>query len=217
MSHQVHMATKETLCHKSTGLFLRSRKLLPILTLAQNCVIIYLIPYLNQLLYVALKLGVSDLSLQLVTLKKWLSNQTESVHLQFVNIFNVCIKKLVLLQFLENWADLNLLLNSNLILCLIGKTLSPHLIRIRMLMAINFEHMLVLKIIIYEPYLDIVRNLYKRADLIKLRISAHKLAIETGRYARPFIPSNMRKCLLCDTGEVEDEFHFLLNCTSLKN
>ena len=53
--------------------------------------------------------------------------------------------------------------------------------------------------------------------MTKLRISAHKLAIETGRYARPFIPSNMRKCLLCDSGEVEDEFHFLFNCTSPKN
>ena len=32
-----------------------------------------------------------------------------------------------------------------------------------------------------------------------------------------FIPLNMRKCLSCDSGVVEDEFHFLLNCTSLKN
>ena len=69
---------------------------------------------------------------------------------------------------------------------------------------------------VYEPYLDIVCNRYERSDLTKLRISAHKLAIETGRHARPFIPINMRKCLFCDSGEVEVEFHFLLNCTSLK-
>ena len=69
----------------------------------------------------------------------------------------------------------------------------------------------------YEPYLDIVCNRYERSNLTKLRISAHKLAVETGRYATPFILPNMRKCLLCDSGEVEDEFHFLLNYTSLKN
>ena len=33
---------------------------------------------------------------------------------------------------------------------------------------------------IYEPYLNIVQNKNKRNELTRLRISAHKLAIESG-------------------------------------
>ena len=44
----------------------------------------------------------------------------------------------------------------------------------------------------------------------QLRISSHTLAIETGRYQR--IPREMRRCLVCHLGEIEDEFHFFLRC-----
>ena len=48
--------------------------------------------------------------------------------------------------------------------------------------------------------------------MTKLRVSSHRLEIEVGRWARPNrTPINERKCRYCD--KLEDEFHFLLECT----
>ena len=47
-------------------------------------------------------------------------------------------------------------------------------------------------------------------ELIKLRIGAHKLKIESCRYARPKIPRQNRLCICCN--KIEDESHFLLHC-----
>ena len=48
----------------------------------------------------------------------------------------------------------------------------------------------------------------------KLQIIAHKLAIEGGRYLNIF--KNEGICTVCNTGEVEDEEHFLLSCSLYK-
>ena len=53
--------------------------------------------------------------------------------------------------------------------------------------------------------------LHKRRNLTKLRISAHQLAIETGRYAQPKTPIDKRICFHC--GLLEDEFHFIFQCS----
>ena len=45
----------------------------------------------------------------------------------------------------------------------------------------------------------------------KLRLSNHKLAIETGRYSRPFKKPAERICPVCKI-EMEDEYHFLNIC-----
>ena len=55
-----------------------------------------------------------------------------------------------------------------------------------------------------------------RSKLTKLRISAHPLQIETGRYSRPYIPRESRFCLFCKT-VVEDELHFLYDCFMYKD
>ena len=52
-------------------------------------------------------------------------------------------------------------------------------------------------------------------ELSKLRISAHDLMIERGRYFRPVIPRNQRACLNCE--QVEDEKHFMLFCSKFKD
>ena len=52
---------------------------------------------------------------------------------------------------------------------------------------------------------------YVRRNFSKLRISAHNLAIETGRYAKPSIPPDKRICFNCKL--VEDEFHFFFSCS----
>ena len=47
---------------------------------------------------------------------------------------------------------------------------------------------------------------------MKLRISSHKLRIETGRYDN--IPREERLCNLCNCYRIEDETHFSLGCPS---
>ena len=65
-----------------------------------------------------------------------------------------------------------------------------------------------------EQYLDYVNNYYDRANLTKLRISAHELHIETGRHKN--IAREDRHCKWCKLsmgiGTVEDEDHLLHTC-----
>jgi hypothetical protein len=52
-----------------------------------------------------------------------------------------------------------------------------------------------------------------RKSLTRFRISAHNLAIERGRYTKPPTALQNRTCLHCPS-HVEDEHHFLLDCTA---
>jgi DNA-binding transcriptional regulator LsrR (DeoR family) len=56
---------------------------------------------------------------------------------------------------------------------------------------------------------DIPKSL--RNKLSKIRISAHSLAVETGRYTKPVTPSDQRTCKYCKH-IVDDEIHFLFQC-----
>ena len=64
---------------------------------------------------------------------------------------------------------------------------------------------------VLENYV-VLLNRPSRSAFCKLRVSAHKLMIERGRYCSPKIPVEDRICKLCDSNEVEDEFHFIMNC-----
>ena len=48
----------------------------------------------------------------------------------------------------------------------------------------------------------------------KFRTVNHTLPIETGCYTS--IPINERVCKMCNSGQLGDEFHFCLECPSLK-
>ena len=63
----------------------------------------------------------------------------------------------------------------------------------------------------FQPYLGKL-NMFKYIQAIsKLRMSSHRLAIESGRWARPNrIPVDERKCIECET--LEDEYHFVIEC-----
>ena len=52
-----------------------------------------------------------------------------------------------------------------------------------------------------------------RKSLVKLRISSHKLRIETGRYDK--VPRGERLGSLCNCNKIEDETCFLLGCILL--
>jgi hypothetical protein len=51
-------------------------------------------------------------------------------------------------------------------------------------------------------------------QLIRFRTGAHYLAIETGRWSNPPTPRSGRSCTKCTRGVVEDELHFLFECTA---
>ena len=49
-----------------------------------------------------------------------------------------------------------------------------------------------------------------REIITKFRISGHNLNIEKGRYVN--VDRHDRKCSLCNMNEIEDEYHFILQC-----
>ena len=61
----------------------------------------------------------------------------------------------------------------------------------------------------FEKYLNSLSFPYRR-DITRLRISAHRLNIEIGRYAR--IDRADRLCSKCTLGVLGDKIHFLLEC-----
>ena len=63
-----------------------------------------------------------------------------------------------------------------------------------------------------ESYLFNINDFYLRKCIAKFRMSSHSLKIETGRHNSPKIPLHLRTCTKCSTGEIEDEFHFLIKC-----
>ena len=63
-----------------------------------------------------------------------------------------------------------------------------------------------------EDYLKWIKNVNIRSQVTKLRLSNHRLAIETGRHHE--VPRDERFCTFCP-GHIEDEFHFLFECTAL--
>ena len=62
----------------------------------------------------------------------------------------------------------------------------------------------------YEKYLDVLDIRRFRYVYTNFRTSCHNLEIENGRYNN--VQRQNRKCKLCTTNVVEDEFHFLLCC-----
>ena len=62
-----------------------------------------------------------------------------------------------------------------------------------------------------QNYLTYNINKHICSLLTKFRLSAHSLAIETGRYCKPITPANERFCKACKD-KVEDEHHFLIDC-----
>lgn len=66
-----------------------------------------------------------------------------------------------------------------------------------------------------EKYLSIIGNFEQRRSLTKLRISSHHLRIESGRYQGTLL--NDRTCTRCNSGDVEDEYHFLFQCVKFND
>ena len=70
------------------------------------------------------------------------------------------------------------------------------------------------KIQTHAQYVDSISYRSDRSVLAKIRISAHKLTVKKGRYTG--IPRHDRICKVCNTGSIENEQHFLLECPAYK-
>ena len=68
-----------------------------------------------------------------------------------------------------------------------------------------------------ESYIFSLPSITYMQAIAKFRLSSHNLRIETGRHMRPVTPVDQRKCLNCNTDNIEDERHFLLNCKKHEN
>ena len=66
---------------------------------------------------------------------------------------------------------------------------------------------------ILEDYLIHTNDLNNRFSISKLRLSSHKLRIETGRYDK--LEVEKRLCENCK--QVDDEFHFIIDCSLYNN
>ena len=65
-----------------------------------------------------------------------------------------------------------------------------------------------------EKYLLVVKNPKHRQALTRLRLSSHQLEIEMGRHTRPPVEADLRICKMCKENKIDNEVHFLTECTS---
>jgi hypothetical protein len=65
----------------------------------------------------------------------------------------------------------------------------------------------------FQDYLNCNLSRDYQVAITKIRLSNHRLRIETGRYERPYLPREDRLCI-CKKS-VEDEAHFLFQCPLL--
>ena len=63
---------------------------------------------------------------------------------------------------------------------------------------------------VLQFYLDRPDNYIHKPYISKMRISAHNLNIETGRFYN--LDRHERVCSMCNLNVVEDEYHFILQC-----
>ena len=50
---------------------------------------------------------------------------------------------------------------------------------------------------------------------VSVKVYTHQLRIEIGRYQK--LEDSVRICLLCDSGQIESEIHFLVDCDYFSN
>lgn len=56
-----------------------------------------------------------------------------------------------------------------------------------------------------------------RSSLTKIRLSSHRFMVERGRWAKPKIQYVDRKCTLCTSNDIQDEYHMLIQCPQFKD
>ena len=67
-----------------------------------------------------------------------------------------------------------------------------------------------------EQYLDFLPGKLRIA-LARLRLSSHNLRIETGRYSQNRTERAFRYCTICNSRDIEDEYHFIIVCSEYEH
>ncbi|KAI2642407.1 hypothetical protein H4Q32_030857 [Labeo rohita] len=67
------------------------------------------------------------------------------------------------------------------------------------------------------PYLSSIKNYGHRKLLTKYRLSEHILSVETGRHKQSWRARELRLCSHCTESLIEDELHFLTECSKYKH
>ena len=78
-----------------------------------------------------------------------------------------------------------------------------------------FSHKLLSKSFEIKPQLMMAAATARGYLQLHTWTSSHRLGIETGRWRRPVLPREQRKCPRCN--KIDDEYHFLLECCILKD
>ena len=61
-----------------------------------------------------------------------------------------------------------------------------------------------------EAYLTVNINIKVCTSFTKFRLSSHKLLLERGCWTVSQLDYKLRKCTLCNSGDIEDEYHVTL-------
>jgi hypothetical protein len=104
--------------------------------------------------------------------------------------------------------------NSDYFLCIVKQRLTDQFVQNWSCRLDNSSRALFYKQISdfkFQPYLNFIHVKRFCSSVTKLRVSSHRLHIETGRWTKPHsTPFNERTCFCCNV--LEDEFHFVLEC-----
>ena len=68
-----------------------------------------------------------------------------------------------------------------------------------------------------ESYLSVRMDKKLQTSYTKFRLNSNKLLVERGRWMNPKLQYEMRKCTLCDSEDIEDEYHVTLVCQQFKD
>ena len=66
-------------------------------------------------------------------------------------------------------------------------------------------------------YLSVMVDKKLRTSYTKFRLGSHRLLVERGRWMKSELQYEMRKCTLCDSEDIEDEYHVTQVCQQLKD
>ena len=65
-----------------------------------------------------------------------------------------------------------------------------------------------------ESYLTMNINRKCRSYCAQIRCGILPLRIETGRYGSIYIPEEEHVCNICESGDIENEYHFIFDCAA---
>ena len=63
-----------------------------------------------------------------------------------------------------------------------------------------------------ETYIQCMPIKKYQQAISRFRVSSHRLGIELGRHKKPYLPVEKRLRHFCRSGNVDDEYHFLIHC-----